>query len=105
MSMNGAVSRPKPLRYVIGEVQRAGEVSWDGNFNLIDAIGLAGGFSTKAKQDHMLIISGGVTDPTLKMIDVGGFLYRGQLENNVVLARGDIVLCSRDRTGGLGALL
>lgn len=39
----------------------------------------------------MLIISGGLADPTLKLVDVGGFLYRGQLENNVSLARGDIV--------------
>jgi protein involved in polysaccharide export with SLBB domain len=51
--------------YVIGEVQHAGKVSWDGNFNLMDAVGQAGGFSTKAKMDHVLIISGGLTDPVL----------------------------------------
>ena len=34
---------------------------------------------------------GGLGDATLKLVDVGGFLYRGQLENNVSLARGDIV--------------
>jgi len=77
--------------YVIGEVQRAGKVTWEGKFNLMDAVGLAGGFTTKAKLDHVLIISGGLTEPTLKMVDAGGFLYRGQLENNVALGRGDIV--------------
>ncbi len=77
--------------YIIGEVQHAGKVSWEGKLSLIDAVGLAGGFSTKAKLDHVLIISGGLADPTLKLVDVGGVLYRGQLENNVSLARGDIV--------------
>src|SRR5271166_5848871 len=77
--------------YIIGEVQHAGKVNWEGKLSLIDAVGLAGGFSTKAKLDHVLIISGGLADPTLKLVDIGGFLYRGQLENNVSLARGDIV--------------
>ena len=77
--------------YVIGEVARAGKVTWDGQLSLMDAVGLAGGFSTKAKLDHVLIISGGIVDPMLKLVDVGAFLYRGQLENDVALARGDIV--------------
>lgn len=77
--------------YLIGEVQHAGKVNWEGTLSLMDAVGLAGGFGAKAKLDHVLIISGGLTDPTLKLVDVGGFLYRGQLENNVALARGDIV--------------
>jgi protein involved in polysaccharide export with SLBB domain len=77
--------------YVIGEVQRSGKITWEGQLSLMDAVGLAGGFNTKAKVDHVLVISGGIADPTLKLVDVGGFLYRGQLENNVALARGDIV--------------
>jgi hypothetical protein len=43
----------------------------------MDAVGLAGGFSTKAKLDHVLVISGGIIDPTLKLVDLKGFLYRG----------------------------
>ncbi len=77
--------------YIIGEVAHAGKVTWEGKLSLIDAVGLAGGFNTKAKLDHILVISGGIADPTLKTIDAGGFLYRGQLEDNVALERGDIV--------------
>src|SRR5271165_4154419 len=77
--------------YIIGEVQHAGKVNWEGKLSLMDAVGLAGGFGAKAKVDHVLVISGGLTDPTLKLVDAGGYLYRGQLENNVSLARGDIV--------------
>ena len=77
--------------YVIGEVHSSGRITWDGKLSLMDAIGLAGGFNPKAELGHVLIISGGLSDPTLKLVDAGGFLYRGELENNVALARGDIV--------------
>jgi hypothetical protein len=30
-------------------------------------------------------------DPTLKLVDAGGFLYRGELEDRIALGRGDIV--------------
>jgi polysaccharide export outer membrane protein len=77
--------------YVIGEVQHSGKVNWDGQLSLMEAVSLAGGFSTKAKLDHVVVISGGLSEPSLKLVDVGGFLYRGEIENNVALARGDIV--------------
>ena len=35
--------------YIIGEVAHAGKVTWEGKLSLIDAVGLAGGFNTKAK--------------------------------------------------------
>jgi polysaccharide export outer membrane protein len=77
--------------YVIGEVQHAGKVTWDGTLTLLDAIALAGGLSTKARVSHVLVISGGITDPKLHLVDAAGLLYRGELENNVALARGDII--------------
>src|SRR5208282_291417 len=49
-----------------------GKVTWEGKFNLMDAVGMASGFTTKAKVDHVLVISGGLADPTLKLVDGGG---------------------------------
>lgn len=77
--------------YVIGEVQHPGKVTWEGKLSLMDAVGLAGDFGVKAKLDHVLIISGGISDPTLKLVDAGGFLYRAELKNNIALGRGDVV--------------
>jgi polysaccharide export outer membrane protein len=77
--------------YVIGEVQHAGKVTWDGTLTLLDAIGLAGGLSTNAKASHILVISGGIADPKLRLVDAAGVLYRGELQNNIALGRGDIV--------------
>jgi polysaccharide export outer membrane protein len=77
--------------YVIGDVRREGKVTWDGTLNLMEAVGLAGGFGRDARVSHVLIISGGIVVPTLKMVDAGGIIYRGELDRNIALARGDIV--------------
>jgi hypothetical protein len=53
--------------------------------------GIQGGSTTKAKLDHVLVVSGGLADPTLKLVNAGGFLYRGELEDNIALGRGDTV--------------
>ena len=79
------------VAYVIGEVQRAGRVNWEGNLTLADAVSLASGVTTKAKVDHVLVISGGITNPSLRVVDLGAILYRGELEKNVQVSRGDIV--------------
>jgi protein involved in polysaccharide export with SLBB domain len=85
--------------YVIGEVQHAGMVTWEGNLSLMDAVGLAGGFGAKAKLDHVLVISGGISDPTMKLVDAGGFLCQGELENNIAPGRDDIVYVPTTKLG------
>src|ERR1700693_5590247 len=55
--------------------------------------------NSEAKLDHVLIVSGGLKDPTLKLVDVGRFLYRGQLENNASLARGYIAYVAMTEFG------
>ena len=56
-------------------------------------------FTTNAKLDHVLVVSGGIANPTLKLVDASGFLYRGQLENNIALERGDIVYVPKTDLG------
>jgi protein involved in polysaccharide export with SLBB domain len=85
--------------YVVGEVQHAGKVNWEGNLSLMDAVSQAGGITLNAKTDHVLVISGGIAEPSLRLVDIGGFLYRGQLENNIPLGRGDIVYVPKNELG------
>ncbi len=85
--------------YVIGEVQRAGRVNWEGSSTLMDAVSQAGGITLNAKTDHVLVISGGIADPSLKLVDIGGFLYRGELQDNIPLERGDIVYVPKNELG------
>jgi polysaccharide export outer membrane protein len=85
--------------YLIGEVKNAGKVNWDGNLSMMDAVSQVGGITQNAKTDHVLVISGGVVTPSLKLVDMGGFLYRGELQNNVLLRRGDIVYVPKNDLG------
>jgi polysaccharide export outer membrane protein len=85
--------------YVIGEVQHPGKVNWDGSLSLMDAVSQVGGIAQYAKTDHVLVISGGIADPSLKLVDIGGYLYRGQLERNISLQRGDIVYVPKNELG------
>lgn len=85
--------------YVIGEVKNAGKVNWDGSLSMLDAVSQVGGITQNAKTDHVLVISGGVVTPSLKLVDMGGFLYRGELQNNVLLRRGDIVYVPKNDLG------
>ncbi|MFZ0602139.1 MAG: polysaccharide biosynthesis/export family protein [Roseiarcus sp.] len=85
--------------YVIGEVQHAGKVNWDGNLSIMDAVSQVGGITQNAKTDHVLVISGGVVAPSLKLVDMGGFLYRGELQDNILLRRGDIVYVPKNDLG------
>jgi polysaccharide biosynthesis/export protein len=85
--------------YVIGEVQHAGKVNWDGSLSMMDAVSQVGGITQSAKTDHVLVISGGVAEPSLKLVDMGGFLYRGELQDNILLRRGDIVYVPKNDLG------
>ena len=59
--------------YVIGEVQHARKVNWDGDLSIMDAVSQVGGITQNAKTDHGLVISGGVVAPKLELVDMGGF--------------------------------
>ena len=65
----------------------------------MDAVSQVGGISQNAKTDHVLVISGGVVAPSLKLVDMGGFLYRGELQDNILLRRGDIVYVPKNDLG------
>ena len=77
--------------YVIGEVKAAGKVTWDGDLTLTQALAMAGGLNADAKLSHVLVISGCICNPSLKLVDVAGILYRGELTRNIMLKRGDVV--------------
>jgi polysaccharide export outer membrane protein len=85
--------------YVIGEVQHAGKVNWEGSVTLMDALSQAGGITQNAKTDHVLVISGGIAEPSLKLVDIGGFLYRSELQDNIPLGRGDIIYVPKNELG------
>lgn len=77
--------------YVIGEVDRPGTVTWEGTLNLMEAIAAVGGFRADARVSSVLVVTGGIVEPTLKIVDAAGIIYRGELDRNIALGRGDII--------------
>lgn len=83
--------------YVIGEVETPGVVSWQGDLSLLQAIPLAGGFTDDARGENVLVVSGGLAEPRLKLVDVRSITRSGLLENNVALESGDVVYVAKSR--------
>jgi len=77
--------------YVVGEIKRPGTVVWEGDLRLLEAITLAGGYTKDSKEQNVLVIKGGLVDPTLIMVDAQSITKKGMLENNIQLASGDMI--------------
>ncbi|MFQ5427451.1 MAG: polysaccharide biosynthesis/export family protein [Thermodesulfobacteriota bacterium] len=80
---------------ILGEVRRPGFFQADGVMTVLDVISNAGGFTLDAKQRSVLLIRGGMKDPTLKKLDLESALSDGDLKDNFLLQRGDIVYVPR----------
>jgi polysaccharide biosynthesis/export protein len=77
--------------YVIGEIEKPGTVTWEGDLRLLEAITLAGGYTRDSMEQNVLVIKGSLADPTLILVDARSITKEGMLENNVQLESGDTV--------------
>ncbi len=77
--------------YLIGEVKTPGAVSWEGTLSLLESISLAGGFTQDAAPENVVVIKGGLVDPSLVLVDAEGIIQKGELESDVFLKSGDII--------------
>jgi polysaccharide export outer membrane protein len=76
--------------YVLGEVQRRGIYRITDQLSILEAITAAGGI-TKAGKNKVILIRGGVGDPHMLEVDIDKITKKGDLSENIYLARGDIV--------------
>jgi polysaccharide biosynthesis/export protein len=78
--------------YILGEVSAPGRYPMrDRLLTLRDAVVLAGLPTDRAALWRVFVIRQGDNGPVYKHINLSKVLYRGQLENNIVLQPGDIV--------------
>ena len=76
---------------VLGEVKNPGVYTFDADLTIMDAVGKAGGWTTDARKSDVLVlrnVSGKVTTQTM---DLDAALMYGNLSDNKVLQRNDIV--------------
>ncbi len=77
--------------FVLGEVNKPLVVTLKPGVTLVESISLAGGFTRDAQSRNVLIVRGGLGDPTLVTIDVDAITKKGNIAQNVPLQPGDIV--------------
>lgn len=77
--------------YVVGEVTKPGAFSFDTPMSAIEAISRAGGFTTDAKDESVMVIRGNRKKPELIKLDLESALEDGNIAQNIQLQGGDIV--------------
>lgn len=84
--------------FVLGEVNRPGEQEFDRNVTIVQALAEAGGFTSKAKTNHAVLIrQEGRAKVVGVEIDVKAILNGSALYNNIPLEDSDIVYVPRNR--------
>jgi polysaccharide biosynthesis/export protein len=81
--------------YVLGEVARPGMYEIEKQHNLLDAIGMAGGFTKDTAKKHVFIVHKDNPNQATKA-NLLKLLKRGDLTQNVALADGDVVYLTKN---------
>lgn len=89
VSLNVTVVQSQKV-YVLGEVTKPGVFSLDTPKSVIEAISQAGGFTTDAKDESVMVIRGNRDKPLLIKVDLKSAL-KGNVDQNIQLKAGDIV--------------
>ena len=74
--------------FVLGEVNKPGLYELTKSHRVIDAIGMANGFTKDAAKKKVFLVRGGKESNTTKL-NVNNFLTKGDMTQNVVLKEGD----------------
>ena len=76
---------------VLGEVGSAGVYSVTGKSTLLEAIGMAGGFTSHAVPSSIILIRGGLRHPEGRRLNLTRAIDKGDYSQNVVLQSEDII--------------
>ncbi|MEW6075261.1 MAG: polysaccharide biosynthesis/export family protein [Candidatus Omnitrophota bacterium] len=89
---------------VLGEVSSPGVYGVSGTRTVLEAVGLAGGFTKDAVPSAAVLIRGGFTSPDAKRINLSRAL-KGDLSQNLVLTADDIVFIPKKFIANLNYFL
>ena len=78
--------------FVIGEVMSPSVLQLSGEMTILEALTLTGGINQFSRTNNILLIRGGIQEPSLYTIDVKSIYSKAQLDQMVSLQRGDIVV-------------
>lgn len=87
------VSEVKSYRvYVVGEVQKPGEYAPNSEISVLQSLALAGGFTRFANPDRIVLIRRDARGVRRIPFDFSGVVERGELQQNLALQPGDVVV-------------
>ena len=78
--------------FVIGEVMSPSVLQLSGEMTILEALTLTGGINQFSRTNNVLLIRGGMENPSLYTIDVKAIYAQARLDQMVSLQRGDIVV-------------
>lgn len=90
---------------VLGQVNNPGVYSVTGARTILEAIGLAGGFTDHAVSSSVVLIRGGFENPEAKRINLTKAIAKGDIRENVVLDSEDIVFVPKKFIANLNYFL
>ena len=76
---------------VLGQVGKPGVYSVTGARTILEAIGLAGGFTDHAVSSSVILIRGGFSNPEAQRINLAKAIKRADISKNISLESEDIV--------------
>ncbi len=76
---------------VLGQVKTPGVYAVTGKRTILEAVGMAGGFTQHAVIKSVILVRGGLADPKPQRLNLIKSLRNGDMKENVVLQSGDIV--------------
>lgn len=78
--------------YVVGEVQKPGEFAPGAEVTALQSLALAGGFTRFANPDRIIIMRRDARGERRIPFDFSGVIERGELQQNLALQPGDVVV-------------
>jgi polysaccharide export outer membrane protein len=90
---------------VLGQVKNPGVYSVTGARTILEAVGLAGGFTDNAVSSSVILIRGGFAKPEAKRINLTRAINRGDLRQNIPLESEDIVFIPKKFISNLNYFL
>ena len=90
---------------VLGQVRSPGVYSVSGARTILEAIGLAGGFTEHAISSSVVLIRGGFQTPEAKRINLTRAIDRGDISQNISLESEDIVFVPKKFIANLNYFL
>ena len=81
--------------FVLGEVNNPGVYQFDPPTTVLEAVSKAGGFTLDGKDNSVVLIRGGASNPEIKKLDLESALDKGEVSQNMCLQTGDVVFVPR----------